>query len=227
MISRLARDLTAQTEEYARLQKLVSQAEAVRTTEELLEEIDSILGKWAAVFPVIEPLLTAEQVAEIRRDAAAIVRQLANSQQEFANHHFQQATKLTQLRSKAERLRGTTKDAWSEYARRQAGSLHDLVLVAQRLPKMAPRMDAIHSYIASLQKHATDLPSKPQAVEQFHAHLTRLEELLSDLEGLPNDVRVFVRKLVNGEATFADVTTDVFAWCHAEGLADRLKFARL
>ena len=227
MINQLASEIVLHTQDYAQLQKMVSQAESVRDTVTLLDEISSQLRKWADVFTMISPLIASDSVEAIHLEAARIGRQLAVSRDEFVVQNFQQATKLTQLKSRVERLRSITKDAWCEYARETVAPYNELALIAERLPKMARHLEAIYGYLATVQKQSDDLPSKPEAVEQFHAHIGRLETLLSDLEGLPSDVRVFLDKLMKGEASMVHVTQTVFDWCRAEGLADKLRIARL
>lgn len=228
MISQLAGDVIARAEEYDRLRIMVSQADSVRAISFLLDEIGSVLERWVIVFPTIAPLISLEKADEIPLDAATIAKQLTNSQREFEGHNFQQAaTKLNLLKSKIDRLHHDTKEAWTDYAYQQVEPLTELVQIAERLPKMAPYTNSIHNELAILRKYADQMPAKPETVEQFHAHLNQLKALVNDLDGLPGDVRTFVEKLMKGEATFADVTSDVFDWCHSEGLADKLRFVRL
>jgi len=226
MINDLALQIHEQTQEYAQLQQVVAQADSVRDTVSLLEWITAQIGQWSDVFIAISPLLPPQIVATLRGDAVRIRRQLASSRDEFAAQNFQQATKLTQLKPKVERLLSGTKDAWCAYAEAHVAPFVELTNIAERLPKMAQKLETIVGYLANARKLAQDLPPKTDTVQQFHAHLARLDTLLSDLDGLPGDVRVFLDKLIRGTATFADVTQTVFDWCRAEGLADKLRVAR-
>jgi hypothetical protein len=225
-INDLAVQIHAQTQDYARLQQVVAQAESVRDTVSLLEEITVQIGQWSDAFILISPLLPAETVATIREDAGRIRQQLAAYRDDFALQNFQQATKLTQLKPKVDRLRSSTKDAWCMYAGAKVAPYIELTSIAERLPSMTNRLDTIEGFLANASKLAKDLPTKAESVKQFHSHLAHLEALLSDLEGLPRDVRVFLDKLMQGTASFADVTQTVFDWCRAEGLADKLRIAR-
>lgn len=225
MINDLAVQIYQQTQEYARLQQVVAQAESVRGTVLRLEEITTQIGQWSDVFIAISLFLPPETVATIRGDAGRIRRQLAACHDDFALQNFQQATKLAQLKSKVDRLRSSTKDAWCKYAKAKLAPYIELTSIAGRLPSMTKRLDTIEGFLANASKLAKDLPTKAESVKQFHAHLARLETLLSDLEGLPRDVRIFLDKLMHGTASFADVTQTVFDWCRAEGLADKLRIA--
>jgi hypothetical protein len=227
MISQLAREVFAQTEQYAQIKKLVSQSDAVRDTENLLEEIGSVLSAWAAVFPVIMPMIDPDKVEAIRREAAVIGRQLSGSRDEFDTQNYQQAVKLTQIRNRVDKLRVSTSDAWREYAVNQVAPYRELAQIAERLPKMARHSEAVRGYLLNAERQAHELPTKPEGVQRFHTYLDHLNSLLSDLEGLPSDVRSFLYKLMRGEATFTDVTQTVFDWLRAEGLADKLRITRL
>jgi chromosome segregation ATPase len=227
MISQLANEVFERTKAFGHLKEIVSQAEAVHDIETLLDGIGAELYKWAAVFPILMPLIASERAEAIHADAATIAHQLSTSRDEFVHQNFQQAIKLTQLKSKTERLLISTREAWTEYARQKVTPYRELTLIAERLPKMTRHLDSIHRELVNAQKQTIDLPVKPEVIEQFHACLDKLETLLSDLEGLPSDVRIFLDKLMKDDATFADVTQEVFEWCRAEGLAEKLRIARL
>lgn len=223
MLSQLASDIQAKTEEYGNLQKMVSQAESVQATEKLLDEITTLVGRWAAVFVLIAPLIAEDKAAVIRKEAAAVRHQLVMSHKDFAAQNFQQGIKLTLAKNKAEKLRASTKEVWCAYARGQVEPYRELTSIARRLPKMARQLESIDGYLMNAEKLANDLPAKPDDVKQFHNYLGRLKTLLGDLEGLSSDVRVFLNKLVNGDATFADVNQSVFEWCRAEGLTGKMR----
>ena len=227
MISQLAHDVIAQTHQYDILRKSVSQAQSVRDTEMLLDEIGVALYGWTAICPVIEPLFVEEEKVTIRDAAVGISRQLAATYVDFQNQNFQQAGKLNALKNRVDKLLDATKGAWTRYAQVTGEPYVDTMQIAVRLPKMERRLPEIQGYLASAQKFARQLPATPNEVNEFHRCLARLDTLLSDLDGLPSDVRMFWDKLMRGEATFADVTQTVFDWCRAEGLGEKLRIARL
>lgn len=227
IINDLAVQIHVQTQDYARLQQVVAQAESVRATVSLLEEITVQISQWADVFSAISPLLPPETVATIRGDAGRIGRQLAAYRDDFVLQNFQQATKLTQLKPKVDRLCGSTKDAWCKYAEAKVAPYIELTSIAERLPSMTKRLGTIEGFLTNASKLAKELPTRSESVKQFHSHLKRLETLLNHLEDLPGDVQVFLDRLMKGTATFADVTQTVFDWCRAEGLADKLHIARI
>lgn len=227
MIKRLADDVAARAQEYGQLQTIISQADAVRATKRQLDEMSSGLELWAAVFEAIAPMILAQAADAVRAEAANTARQLAASQQAFASGDFRQASRLAGVSKRVQALVETTKEAWSAYAAAQIRPLNELARIAQLLPEMEQSFGTIQSQLIEIRRYQSQLPRQPQEIMGFESRLTELRTALKDLRGLPDEVQSFLAKVLEGEATFVDVTPTVFEWCHSSGLAKRLRFASL
>lgn len=226
MISKLADEVIAHTTEYAKLQTLVSQADAISEITSILATMHGQLSRWAEIFVPIYKLIESERAEALRQEAIRIGQQLSTARDELESHNLV-VTKVTPHKVKIDKLISSTSEAWCDYAKAKVAPLHELAQIARRLPKMSGNVSIIEGHLSRTESRTNALPKSAEALKEFHIDLARLYSLLRDLEGLPSDVRFFLNKLISGTATFADVTPTVLEWCKTEGLSDKMRITRL
>jgi hypothetical protein len=220
-LTALALELQSQSREYGHLQKMVSQADAIRTTAEELTILRRDLNAWSVSFTGLQPYLPYAEVEAILEKVAQLHRRLAASRREFETIH-DQARMLKQAAGLAETLQVLLKESWKAYAEPKVAPLNELSRIAGLLPAMENELPVIRAVVARLCTALKVVPKDAAGVDAFHKDVDLAADLLRDLRGLDPAARDFISKVQTGAATLADVTPEVLRWCQHERLSPLL-----
>jgi hypothetical protein len=226
MIVSISQRISQELDEIQRLERILNEAGAVRATLELLGEIEPVAVRSTATFRLISDRLPVAQVGVLRSQFGVAKQLVKASHQDFSKERRQvQALNAVSvgLRSVTE---GLQRD-WQDYSQQQVQPQADLLRLVESLPELADQIEDLRGLHRQLASFVVRTPVCQEDLDNFDQTLARLQVRLARLEGLSDGVKKFLRRVLNDEATIADLSEEVLNWCRPPSrvTAFRIAFA--
>lgn len=223
MILATASHLTKNLEQHRDSQSIVHQADTIRASADLLEQIYTKLAAWAQVYHALRTVLDEGQKNTLRLQLLAIRQQLQESQTRFDNNEYAQRQKLVQVETRVERVIQETREYWSNYASIRLRTTNQWMAIARQWPSMRTELPRLQELYSDIIHRTQQLPTSVQEIDKFHRLVEELDDRLTKPKNLTQAQTRFLDKLQHDLATLNDLDPTLLAWCQQEGWAGSLK----
>ncbi len=211
MIVALVDTLTEKLALEDRLKTNRAEINSIEATLRALEQVAAGAEKLVEELDLCAPYLEAQAVANIQAQASDVARDLERSCVRFATNRKEWLS----IQKAGENLQRPTKDLaerWQAYARNKLAPYLDLMLLVNYLPEVATSAGELNQLVRQLEEQVKRPPHSQAQLDQFQSRLNELGRRLDSVARLPLGVRAFLARVVDGKATFADLTPEVQAW---------------
>jgi len=224
MIVSLANDIQAQISRRNELEQRRDNRSNIADSYQKLSVTSKLLQETIVSFQLIRPRLTNDQIAEVMRQIQIIQSKLKESREKFLTE-YRQVQRLNAVEKLVQDLQGFLAHSWASYVLERTRPHFDLLNLVENLPEVTVQGNTIALLRQRLQSASSQLPQRETYLVQFDANLQALQSSLTNLSGLSADVTEFLRRIQKGNASVADLTDEVLAWCRENERAGAFKIS--
>jgi chromosome segregation ATPase len=224
MIVSIAQDIQKKIARQNELTNIRDNQKNIEDTHKELKQVKKSLREFVTLYQVLHERLDVARKASIIVKAAKIQEKINFLHKQFASKP-RQVKELRDLKSQIKQLTQQVEAAWKLYANEQVKPHFDLLKLVKQLPEIARQADAIHRLQDQLRVAINKPPNSGDALKQFDRNHQALKGHLANLSDLDPNVRTFLNKALQGQATIADLSLEILAWCRQEGRAQAFKIS--
>lgn len=211
-ITALSQQVCQHIEEIERKENMLSQAKAIKETHEILKKVETDARQFASLLLIYHDCLSPDERQKFIANALRLRTKLHESADKFESEPRQKG-QLTQIDTQLQSLEREVEQAWQVYAERKAASAFDLLKLILHLPEVQTQKTYLIALQARITRSITFPPQTEADLQNYEQSLQELLAYLNSIDGLSREVSTFLLKVLNGEATVADLTDEVLHWC--------------
>lgn len=214
----------------ARIEYLTNKqdAEHLRSTQEKLREVGSVIERFAKHYSLVAPCLAKAMVDAVPVDfgnrIADCRQRLLESKASFAKSPYQ-VTALSRVLADINKLDQELLLLWKRYVDRTIRPKRELYDLLAELEEIQKNKEFFEQSFTTLQESAEALPNSKSQLESFDSKLTRITVLLTSVDGITPVIQDFLTRVHTGTFTIADLNDEILAWCRVNdrGRSFRIK----
>jgi DNA repair ATPase RecN len=218
MIVALAQDVCTYIQEIDRLDRIKSDAQSISDTYASLQTVAAGLEQLMAYIHVLGQRLPEATRSEVRVFSNRTIPDIASSLRNFEQEP-RQTKQLASVRARVQDAIKKVKSQWEQYAKEQIREPLELLKLVRNLPEVIAEEQRYNEITAQLNRYVQDPPATLEDLAAFDQNLQMLKQRLQNIEGLSFAVKTFLQRAADGQATIADLTDEVIAWCRHGGHA--------
>jgi len=224
MIVTITQEIKSKMARENELSNIRDNEKAIKATYNELKQLNVLLRKFVTLYQVVHKHLPVTEKSRFIAEARQIQTRIKELHERFASKP-RQASELRRLKGQIEKLTQQTQAAWRVYAYEQVKPHLELLKLVKQLPEIATQADAINQLQRQLQAAIDKPPNTAHALNQFDHNIQALDQRLANLSNLDPSVRRFLYKVLQNQATMADLSPEILAWCRQEGRARAFKIS--
>jgi hypothetical protein len=213
MIVSLVNDVCACISEIDRLDKIKNDMLATKSSYEILQTIIKDINCLVAYTAVIGWKLPTVVQESIRQECEYILSNIIDSRNNF-DQDFRQTDVLSSAENSLQETIKKVESQWQNYANEWAREPLQLLNLVKYLSEVKDHADIYDALKERIQYFINKVPGSLEQLTIFEQNVQKLTELLNAIE-LDVDVREFLQKVIDGQATMKDITTEIRTWCQS------------
>ena len=221
MIVSQAQKVRSQLATLKKLEEDEKNRKDIEATYDELRQVASTLRQFNTLYQLIHSRLDSQQNFYIISQVQQSDKDIEASHQAFAQQRRQVKT-LRDVKQKLESLNQSTEAGWKLYAEAQLHPQLELLKLVKQLPEILGHLNEINNLKERLEQFTHRSPHNSKELAEFDQRLQKLAKRLSDLN-LEPAVKDFLNRVLRGEATLADLSEEILAWCQQGGRAKTFK----
>ncbi len=213
MIVSLVNDVCACISEIDRLDKIKNDMLATKSSYEILQTIIKDINCLVAYTAVIGWKLPIAIQESIHQECEYILSNIISSRNNF-DLDFRQADILSSAENSLQETIKKVENEWQNYANEWAREPLQLLNLVKYLTEVKAQIEIYDALKERIQHFINKVPVSSEQLTIFEQNVQKLTELLNAIE-LDLDVRGFLQKVIDGQATMKDITTEIRVWCQS------------
>jgi hypothetical protein len=212
MIVELARSIQEKQFQKGQLDIAALARNDIEATRTALMRLQKAFVGLAQSYSLLRDRLPPTFAALLREQLSDIAKEVHKSSLNF-EENSRQVTALDKISDRIAKLASSIRDSWAAHATALMRPYTELLALVGSLPEIVAQEESLRLLLSRLTDLSAMLPQSASQIAAFDNDLHQLSAQLAELENLAPEVKSFLRKVVDGQATVADLSPEVLAWC--------------